>query len=148
MSVALRQMTTADLDQVVKLEQEVFGAEAWSAQMLLGELAQQPATRYYLVAHDDEQVVGYAGLLGAGDQSDVVTIAVTAARWGSGIGSTLLEALMAEAGRRGCTRSSSRSGPTTPARRTCTAGTASPRSASGAATTSRPAPTPWSCGAS
>lgn len=102
MSVALRQMTPADLDQVVKLEQEAFGAEAWSAQMLLDELAQQPATRYYLVAHDDEQVVGYAGLLGAGDQSDVVTIAVAAARWGSGIGATLLEALMAEAGRRGC----------------------------------------------
>ncbi|HEX9623721.1 MAG TPA: ribosomal protein S18-alanine N-acetyltransferase [Streptosporangiaceae bacterium] len=103
MSVTLRSMTEADLTQVVELEQDVFGDEAWTPEMLLGELAQQPATRYYLVAYDDGGIVGYAGLLGAGGQSDVVTLAVAADHWGLGIGSTLLEALITEAARRTCT---------------------------------------------
>lgn len=101
MNVALRPMTTADLPAVVELEQAVFGDEAWSTQMLLGEL--QERSRCYLVAADEGRIVGYGGLLGAGDQADVVTLAVAASHWGHGIGSTLLEALMTEAARHGCT---------------------------------------------
>ena len=101
--VALRPMTEADLDQVMELEQAVFGAEAWSRQMLVAELQQQPASRYYLVADDGDAIAGYAGLLGAGWQGDVVTLAVATDRWGEGIGSALLEALLTEAARRGCT---------------------------------------------
>jgi ribosomal-protein-alanine N-acetyltransferase len=98
----LRPMTHADIDAVLELERAVFGAEAWSRQMLAGELDQQPASRYYLVADDDGQVAGYAGLLGAGWQGDVLTLAVAADRWGQGIGTALLRALLAEAARRGC----------------------------------------------
>jgi ribosomal-protein-alanine N-acetyltransferase len=96
-------MTTADLDTVLALEQELFGEEAWSRQMLAGELGQQPASRYYLVAELDGKIVGYAGLLAAGGQGDVLTIAVATARWGRGIGTALLDRLLAEARRRGCT---------------------------------------------
>ncbi|HEX5189462.1 MAG TPA: ribosomal protein S18-alanine N-acetyltransferase [Streptosporangiaceae bacterium] len=96
-------MTHADIDAVLDLERAVFGAEAWSRQMLAGELDQQPTSRYYLVADDDGQVAGYAGLLGAGWQGDVLTLAVAADRWGQGIGTALLRALLAEAVRRGCT---------------------------------------------
>jgi [ribosomal protein S18]-alanine N-acetyltransferase len=99
----LRPMTDADIDAVLDLEHDVFGAEAWSRQMLAGELAQQPASRYYLIAEEDGQVAGYAGLLGAGWQGDVLTLAVAAGRWGRGIGTALLRALLAEAARRGCT---------------------------------------------
>jgi ribosomal-protein-alanine N-acetyltransferase len=102
LNVVLRPMTGADLDEVVSLEHQVFGAEAWTRQMLAGELEQQPASRYYLVADDDGQLAGYAGMLAAGWQADVVTVAVAADRWGRGIGSALLEALLAEAARRGC----------------------------------------------
>ena len=101
--VVLRQMTEADLDHVIEIEQAVFGADAWSRQMLAGELEQQPASRYYLVADDGGRIAGYAGLLGAGRQGDVVTLAVATDRWGEGIGSALLNALLTEAARRGCT---------------------------------------------
>jgi ribosomal-protein-alanine N-acetyltransferase len=103
MTVLLRPMTHADIDPILELERAVFGAEAWSRQMLAGELGQQPASRYYLVAEDDGTVVGYAGLLGAGWQGDVLTLAVAASRWGQGVGTALLRALLAEADRRGCT---------------------------------------------
>ncbi|HUC57391.1 MAG TPA: ribosomal protein S18-alanine N-acetyltransferase [Streptosporangiaceae bacterium] len=103
MSVVLRQMTADDLAGVVELERSVFGEEAWTTEMLLGELEQQPASRHYLVACDGGEIVGYGGLLGAGQQADVVTVAVAVGCWGHGIGSALLEALMEEARRRGCT---------------------------------------------
>jgi [ribosomal protein S18]-alanine N-acetyltransferase len=94
--LALRPMTTADLDNVLGLELALFGEEAWSRQMLAGELSQQPASRYYLIAEDAAgTVVGYAGLLAAGSQADVLTIAVSTAHWGQGIGSRLLEELLA-----------------------------------------------------
>jgi [ribosomal protein S18]-alanine N-acetyltransferase len=99
----LRPMTPADLTAVLKLERELFGEEAWSRPMLRGELAQQPRSRYYLVAEDNEVIVGYAGLLAAGSQGEVLTLAVAGRRWGQGTGSALLEALLAEAARRGCT---------------------------------------------
>lgn len=103
MSLRLRPMTEADLDAVLELEVAVFGPEeAWSRKMLTGELAQQPASRYYLVAEDEAGIAGYAGLLGAGWQADVLTLAVATGRWGRGIGTALLRALLAEAARRGC----------------------------------------------
>jgi ribosomal-protein-alanine N-acetyltransferase len=96
-------MTLRDLPGVLDLEAALFGEEAWSREMLVGELSQQPASRYYLVAEDEGRLIAYAGLLAAGEQADVLTIAVSASRWGRGIGSQLLAALLAEARRRGCT---------------------------------------------
>jgi ribosomal-protein-alanine N-acetyltransferase len=101
--VRLRPMTSADLDTVLSLELTLFGEEAWSRQMLAGELGQQPQSRLYLVAEGDKQIVGYAGLLAAGGQADVLTIAVDTAHWGHGVGSALLRQLLAEATKRGCT---------------------------------------------
>jgi [ribosomal protein S18]-alanine N-acetyltransferase len=100
---ALRQMTHADLDQVVALESALFGEEAWTRQMLAEELALQPASRHYLVAVENGRITGYAGLLGVGSQGDVLTMAVASDHWGRGIGSALLEALLDEAARRGYT---------------------------------------------
>ena len=96
----LRTMTPADLDAVLVLEHDLFGDDAWSRGMLEGELAEQPRSRYYLVADDGGAIVAYAGLLVAAAQADVLTLAVAADRWGQGTGSALLEALLAEAARR------------------------------------------------
>jgi [ribosomal protein S18]-alanine N-acetyltransferase len=96
----LRTMTPADLDAVLVLEHALFGDDAWSRQMLEGELAEQPRSRYYLVADDGGAIIGYAGLLMAAAQADVLTLAVAADHWGQGTGSALLEALLTEAARR------------------------------------------------
>ncbi len=104
MSVTLRPMALADVPAVVKLEQALFGEEAWSPEMLAEEVTGQPGITYYLVAEDDGVVAGYGGLLApGGNQADVVTLAVAADRWGEGFGAALLDELLAEARRRGCT---------------------------------------------
>ena len=103
MSVVVRPMAGVDLSAVAKLELTLFGEEAWSADMLASELAGEPA-RYYLVAADGGVIAGYAGMLApGGGQADVLTVGVARDRWGEGIGTALVEHLLAEAGRRGCT---------------------------------------------
>lgn len=111
MTVRLRGMTPADLPAVLGLERELFPDDAWTPQMFASELRGVPASRYYLVADDDGQIAGYAGLLAPplraarrrpGGQADVLTMAVATTRWGQGIGSALLAALLAEAAARGC----------------------------------------------
>jgi ribosomal-protein-alanine N-acetyltransferase len=103
MSVRLRPMAGPDLAAVARLEEALFGEEAWSADMLAAELAAAGTGRYYLVAEEGGVLAGYAGLLApGGGQADVLTIGVSEDRWGNGIGTALLTGLLAEARRRGC----------------------------------------------
>ena len=103
MSLVLRPMAGGDVPSVAKLEVALFGEEAWSPDMLASELAGEPG-KYYLVAEDEGVIAGYAGLLAPGTgQADVLTVGVAQDRWGEGIGAALLEDLLAEAARRGCT---------------------------------------------
>ena len=84
------------------LEKELFaGDPPWSAEQFYSELAHVPATRWYVVAEDAAEVVGYAGLLVSADTADVQTLAVAPGRQRHGIGSALLAALVDEAQRRG-----------------------------------------------
>ncbi|NEK95957.1 ribosomal protein S18-alanine N-acetyltransferase [Modestobacter muralis] len=92
-------MTREDLREVMRMEEELFAPDTWTRSMYLDELAMTD-TRYYLVAVDGADVVGYAGLIAYPDEAHVATIGVTGARQGEGIGGRLLDALLAEADRR------------------------------------------------
>ncbi len=143
-TVLLRPMTLDDITAVAVLEQALFGVEAWSPELLVGELTADPGSRYYLVADDAGVITGYGGLLAqTGGQADVLTLAVAEDRWAQGIGSALLDGLLAEAAGAAVPRSSWRYGSTTTAPSGCTGGAGSPTSASAAATTSRRTPTRW-----
>lgn len=111
------------IEQVTPIEADVFGIEQWSAEMFWNELA---SGHYYIAVLDDEthtdrdadratgdsdpaagdaagagQLLGYAGLsLAPPDEAWVQTIAVGRDAQRRGIGRTLLEELLAEAGRR------------------------------------------------
>jgi len=103
-SVVLRPIGHDDVHAVAAMEEALFGADAWSPEMLATEVTADPATRYYIVADDNGVIAGYGGLLAQrGGQADVLTLAVAEHRWGEGIGSALLDGLLTEAGRRGCT---------------------------------------------
>ena len=94
MSVVLRPMGRDDIHAVAAMEEALFGAEAWSPELLTTEVTADPASRYYIVADDDGVIAGYGGLLvQRGGQADVLTLAVAEHRWGEGIGGALLDGM-------------------------------------------------------
>ena len=125
----LREMTEGDLDVVARLEGELFGAEAWSRDLLAAELAASHgprADRRYVVVESEEsdgdgdadeaadraagagphgpRLLGYAGLYHAGGltSADLLTIATIPAARGRGIASLMLTELVATAREAGC----------------------------------------------
>jgi len=88
---------------VLPIEEDLFGAEKWSAAMFWNELAQR---RYYRVALDDDgTVAGYAGLSVVDRQESwVQNIAVRRNLQHRGIGRALLEALLEKASAEGVDR--------------------------------------------
>ncbi|MHB2022833.1 MAG: ribosomal protein S18-alanine N-acetyltransferase [Mycobacteriales bacterium] len=93
-------MTEADLPALLPIERDLFGHEAWSEGLFRSELA-EGATRTYLVAEQDGQMLGYGGLVAYPDDAWVQTLAVRRDCWGQGVGAALLEELLADAARRG-----------------------------------------------
>lgn len=102
-AIVLRPMTADDLPAVLRWERLLFGAQAWSRQMIREELA-DPVTRWYVVAEIDGVPAGYAGLAAFGEEAHVMTIGTDPAVQGRGVGRTMLRALLTEAERRGVQR--------------------------------------------
>ena len=125
----LREMAAGDLETIARLESELFGAEAWSRELLAAELAasQGPgADRRYVVVEAEEsdgdgdadeaadrateagphgpRLLGYAGLYHAGGltSADLLTIATVPAARGRGIASLMLTELVSTARELGC----------------------------------------------
>ncbi len=98
-------MVPADIARCVELEQLLFPEDdPWAAVAFQSELAGQH-NRYITARDDDGRMVGYAGIALLGDaehpEAEVHTIGVDPGRHRAGVGTLLLEALLAEADRRG-----------------------------------------------
>ncbi|MEN9753602.1 MAG: tRNA ((37)-N6)-threonylcarbamoyltransferase complex transferase subunit TsaD [Actinomycetota bacterium] len=89
--------TEGHLDEIMNLEHECFGKDAWAEETMRFELAADH-TRYFVLEIDD-QILGYAGLskVPGSDQADVQTIAVSPALRGKGFGRKLMDRLLTEA---------------------------------------------------
>jgi [ribosomal protein S18]-alanine N-acetyltransferase len=98
-AVTLRPMRWWDVDGVMDLERDLFGDESWTIAMFWSELA-EPESRFYVVAQEGKEIIGYAGLCAYPEESFVQTIAVKRGRQGEGIGARMLTALIDEARRR------------------------------------------------
>jgi ribosomal-protein-alanine N-acetyltransferase len=96
-------MRWPDIPAVHRIERASFPDTAWSVESFWGELAGVPAARWYLVAEVGGTVVGYGGLMAVGAEGEVQTLAVEESQRRFGIGGVLLDALVSEAARRGCT---------------------------------------------
>jgi ribosomal-protein-alanine N-acetyltransferase len=99
----LRKMSKGDMPGIMSLERELFPEDAWTPEMFAAEFAQPASRRLYLVAEEENALIGYAGMMfTGGPQADVVTLAVDPAHWGHGTGTALLTALLDKARDRGC----------------------------------------------
>ncbi|HSF99117.1 MAG TPA: ribosomal protein S18-alanine N-acetyltransferase [Ornithinibacter sp.] len=92
----LREVHWTDIDQLTRLEHELFADDAWSEQTWWAELAGRPR-REYLAGVEGGEVLGYGGLDHAGEVADIMTVAVTPAARGRGLGRRLLDELEARA---------------------------------------------------
>lgn len=87
----LRPMSVNDLDAVVRLEQDAFQGAAhtpWTRAMFFEELSQP--SRSWWVAHDRGQVIGFAGGMLAGDDLELLDVAVEQSRRRQGIATRLI----------------------------------------------------------
>ena len=99
MDVRLRPLRLDDLDRVMELEDQLFGAGAWGRGAYVEELTVAPGRTYVAAVVDTdegERLVGYAGLAAA-DEAQVMTVGVDAAYRRRGIGARLVDALLAAA---------------------------------------------------
>lgn len=95
--VLIRLLGSDDLPALARMEQELFGPGAWSSASLAEEL--QGPGRWYIGAEDvaTGELVGYAGLWYDGFDAQVMTIGTDAAHQGAGVGTVILDALVAHA---------------------------------------------------
>lgn len=116
--VRVRQMTAADVPEVLQMERRLFPHDAWPERFFYDELAQaEPnvaphrATRKYWVAEaaggeapenlpGDSGLLGYAGMMCVLPLADVQTLAVAPEAQGKGLGAHLLGLIEQEAVRR------------------------------------------------
>jgi ribosomal-protein-alanine N-acetyltransferase len=102
--ITLQRMRPAHIPLVLEHEHALFGTESWSAGMYRDELA-DPWNRHYLVAfeedrHDEQHLVGWAGLMVIGDTAEILTIGTAPFAQRRGVARVLMDALLVEARRR------------------------------------------------
>lgn len=94
-------MRRRHLRQVVRIDAQQDG-DRWSPGLFLAEVRRGDDRRCYRVAMAGPVVVGFAGMLYAGDDGHVTTVAVDTAHRRCGVATALLVELAGDARRRGC----------------------------------------------
>ena len=104
-SFVIREATEAELAQIMQLENDCFGNDAWDQDTMHFEIVAHHT--YYLCAFEQassasaNELIGYAGLskIPGNEQADIQTIAVAESARGRGVGKALMQELLKEAKR-------------------------------------------------
>jgi ribosomal-protein-alanine N-acetyltransferase len=96
-------MIALDIPVLVGMEKEIYPESPWSAAQFREELAGIPRSRKYVVAIDENEIVGYGGIALAGDVADIHTLTVTPKFRRQGIATELLQQLEEWASAQGIT---------------------------------------------
>ena len=91
--ISYREMIALDVPVLVGIEKDIYPESPWSAAQFREELFGVPKTRKYIVALDDNEIIGYAGIALAGDVADIHTLTVLPAFRRRGIASHMLKEL-------------------------------------------------------
>lgn len=106
----VRPMAAADAEAMAALERDCFAGaahEPWSASMFLEELdPNAPAARSWWVAHDNGELIGFAGGMVVDKDVEILDVAVSRAHRREGIARKLLSHVSYDAQMLGCTTAS------------------------------------------
>ena len=92
-------MTEKHVAQVAELEKICFGSAAWSEKSVASELDNELAL--WIVAEDEDKVLGYVGSQTVMDETDMMNVAVHPDCRGQGIATGLIVGLIGALQRRG-----------------------------------------------
>lgn len=98
MLITIRRMEEKDAESVAAIEKEVF-SEPWPMEEFAK--AAKDDKYVYLVATDDDIIVGYAGCFVVCENADITNIAVSDSHRRMGIAEKLLEVLAKQASQKG-----------------------------------------------
>lgn len=96
----LREMLVEDLDQVMKIERELF-SPPWTREGFFTYLTHKDAM--FLVVEEKGEILAYCGLLMVLDEGDITNVAVRPDRQREGIGHFLMDSLIRLAQEQGVT---------------------------------------------
>lgn len=91
--ITYREMIALDIPVLAGLEKEIYPESPWSAAQFREELSGVPKTRKYLVALENQEIVGYGGAALAGDVADIHTLTVIPSYRRKGIATRILKEL-------------------------------------------------------
>ena len=96
----LREMLVDDLDQVMKIENELF-SPPWTKEGFFTYLTRKDAM--FLVVEEKGEILAYCGLIMVLDEGDITNVAVRPDRQKEGIGHFLMDSLIRLAEQQGVT---------------------------------------------
>lgn len=99
--IQIREMQVKDADAVVAIEQQIF-SQPWSRQGFLD--AVNLANTVFLVAEENNRIVGYIGMYVAMDEGEITNVAVAPVERCHGIGGMLIAELLKIAENKGIAR--------------------------------------------
>ena len=99
--MTIREMSALDIDTVAALEAEIFSMP-WSAQGFADTLHREDVL--FLVAYEEEKLLGYAGVYCTLDEGEITNVAVEQTARRCGIGCALMETLIRALADRGIFR--------------------------------------------
>ena len=99
--IQIREMQVKDADAVAAIEQQIF-SQPWSRQGFLD--AVNLANTVFLVAEENNRIVGYIGMYVAMDEGEITNVAVAPVERCHGIGGMLIAELLQIAENKGIAR--------------------------------------------
>lgn len=99
--IEIRLMRESDADEVAAIEKHAF-SQPWSRQGFLDSLQLEHAV--FLVAEEEQHVLGYIGMYVSFDEGEITNVAVNPDVRCRGIGAMLIQAMKKEANLRGVTQ--------------------------------------------
>lgn len=99
--ILIRQMQEKDTKAAAKLEQEIF-SQPWSENGFLDALKTNKAL--FLVAENQQEIVGYIGMYYCFDEGEITNVAVAEQQRCHGIGMLLLSEMLKKAQKKGVSK--------------------------------------------
>ncbi len=95
--ITYREASALDIPVLTSMEKILFPESPWSTAQFKEEFAGVPRTRYFCVATDGENIIGYAGVMviAPGVEADILTVGVLDTYRKQGIGRAFMDQLEA-----------------------------------------------------